>query len=373
MYKHSEEFLEQQFNKIIDMINDNKSDISTIVDLTKKYFGYNNFLIKIRYDDIIFKQFLIKCNIDCQLFFIIRTNIINTCTGKYKEKYCLEYKLILILNLLNDFTNWNSLSKSIFYESAKDTKAHYKTIYRQYRYWCLIGIFKKSFNSIIPYGNESNIDSLNSDDSDDNYFYNIDVQKDFFIDSTYIFNKTGSEDIIVNPELTKKNVTKLSAISDVDGFIYSISLAKSKNKEIIFNKKKKKIKTANSDISLIQQTLNDCNPNIKLFNDIKNINLIGDKGYKTDKNFIIQKSNVTIITPNKKNQKRNLIKRNEKRKLGYRFIIENCINGFKNNSRISLRKDRLSNTYMGWVFISSLLFNIKINKKKEKIHKDNFS
>lgn len=84
----------------------------------------------------------------------------------------------------------------------------------------------------------------------------------------------------------------------------------------------------------------------------------------------IQKENITVISPNKKNQKRNLINRNQKRKLAYRFIIENSINGFKHNSRISIRKDGKSITFMGWVFISSLLYNIKINNKKEKVYND---
>lgn len=32
-----------------------------------------------------------------------------------------------------------------------------------------------------------------------------------------------------------------------------------------------------------------CNPNIKLFDDINDYTLIGDKGYKTDKNYTIKK------------------------------------------------------------------------------------
>ena len=50
-----------------------------------------------------------------------------------------------------------------------------------------------------------------------------------------------------------------------------------------------------------------------------------------------------------------MINRHQKRKLGYRFIIENSINGFKQNSRISVRKDRKSNTFMSWVYISMVM------------------
>jgi len=142
-----------------------------------------------------------------------------------------------------------------------------------------------------------------------------------------------------------------------------VSLSKSKNKTIIYNNSKKQIKTANHDVELIQQVLNECNPNIKIFNNINKLTLIGDKGYKTDKNFFLKNELITIITPNKKNQKNNMINRHQKRKLGYRFIIENSINGFKQNSRISVRKDRKSNTFMSWIYISTLSYNLKINKK----------
>ena len=156
----------------------------------------------------------------------------------------------------------------------------------------------------------------------------------------------------------------------MDDFIYSVSLSKAKTKQIIYNNKIKQIKTANHDVELIQNVLNETNPNIKFFNNINNLQLIGDKGYKTDKNFYIKKEKVSMVSPDKKNQKKNMINRHQKRKLGYRFIIENTINGFKHNSRISIRKDGKSNMFMGWVYISCLSHNININKKKEKIYKE---
>ena len=331
---------------------------------------------------MLLQKFIIKCDINYDLFNIIKNNIIKKWIGNYKCKYCIEYKLILILHLLNDFTNWKTLIKCIFYEPSLHVKCHYKNIYRQYRQWCLKGIFKKAFHSIVPFeqsnllnntddksnllNNTNNkIDSIKviNDEIDD--FYNIDIKTDFFIDATYIPNKNGFEDVVVNPELKKKNVTKLSTLSDVDGFILSVSLSKSKKKKIKYNKKEKEIKTANHDIELMQDLLNECNPSIKISDDNK-YSLIGDKGYKTDKNYYIQKEEITIISPDKKNQKKNLINRHQRKKLGYRFIIENSINGFKHNSRISIRKDGKSNTFMGWVFISCLLYNIRVNKRKEK-------
>jgi hypothetical protein len=248
--------------------------------------------------------------------------------------------------MINDFTNWKSLTKCIFYESQQHTKSHYKTLYRQYAYWTQKGIFKNSFFNVTPNNNTNNTNNNNTNDTNTNNtndkyanlnninnntnndmyiqnddFYNIDIRNDFFIDATFIANKNGYEDIVINPELTKKNVTKLTTISDVDGFIYSVSISKAKIKQIIYNNKSKQIKTANHDVELIQNVLNETNPNIKFFNNINNLQLIGDKGYKTDKNFYIKEEKVSMISPDKKKQKKNMINRHQKRKLGYRFII----------------------------------------------------
>ena len=370
MINHTDKFYKKQFDNINIIINDDNSNIiinddnsnlSYIIDLIKTYFGLNQFLIKIKDDFELLKKFIIKCEIEFDLFNNIKNNINKMCKGNYKVTYCLEYKLILILHLKNDFANWKSLNKCIFYEPNKTTKDHYKTIYRQYRYWSSKGIFKQAFYDTVPVNNNI-INDSDSDIANDDFFI-IDSKKDLFIDATFISNKYGSEDVVINPELTKKNVTKLTTISDVDGFIMALSLSKSKDKIIIYNNSKKQIKTANHDVELIQQVLNECNPNIKIFNDINKLTLIGDKGYKTDKKFFLKNELITIISPNKKNQKNNMINRHQKRKLGYRFIIENSINGFKQNSRISVRKDRKSNTFMSWVYISCLSHNLKINKK----------
>ena len=431
MTNHTSQFYEKKFIIIKNLIYDENIDnnnIGFIIDLIKKHFGLNKFLIKIRDDYQLFKTFIIKCDIKFDLFYTIRNNIIKTCTGNYKYIYCLEYKLLLILHMINDFTNWKSLSKCIFYESQQHTKSHYKTLYRQYAYWTQKGIFKNSFFNVTPNNNTNNTNGNDTNDNNTNNtndtntnntnpnntntnntntyntsndnntnnndtnpndtnnntnnntnndiyiqnddFYNIDIRNDFFIDATFIANKNGYEDIVINPELTKKNVTKLTTISDVDGFIYSVSLSKAKTKQIIYNNKIKQINTVNHDVELIQNVLNETNPNIKFFNNINNLQLIGDKGYKTDKNFYIKKEKVSMISPDKKNQKKNMINRHQKRKLGYRFIIENTINGFKHNSRISIRKDGKSNMFMGWIYISCLSHNLKINKKKEKIYKE---
>ena len=125
MINHTDKFYKKQFDNINIIINDDNSNLSYIIDLIKTHIGLNNFLIKIKDDYELLKKFIIKCEIEFDLFNIIKNNINKICKGNYKVTYCLEYKLILILHLKNDFANWKSLNKCIFYEPNKTTKDHY--------------------------------------------------------------------------------------------------------------------------------------------------------------------------------------------------------------------------------------------------------
>lgn len=96
-----------------------------------------------------------------------------------------------------------------------------------------------------------------------------------------------------------------------------------------------------------------------------NLTLIGDKGYKTSETFTINNKKISLITPNKRNQKRNLINRHQKKKLGYRHIVENSINGWKHKERVNLRKDKTMIAFSGWIYLSILRHNLQINKIKQ--------
>jgi len=192
--------------------------------------------------------------------------------GNYKQIYCNEYKLILIFQLRNTLVKWKDLDKSIFYDPKPNTKFHYKSIHSQFVRWCCDDIFKKTFYKCIP-NNNDNICINSFTDKDDN-FYIINDNNDLFIDSTHINNKYGSENIIINPELKKKKVTKISTISNVDGFIYSITNVESKNKDIKFNYKNEKINVTTHDSKTILSSLENINPNIIIKSITNEINLI---------------------------------------------------------------------------------------------------
>ena len=54
-------------------------------------------------------------------------------------------------------------------------------------------------------------------------------------------------------------------------------------------------------------------------------------------------------------------------KIKFRHIVENSINGWKHKERINLRKDKKISTFSGWVFLSILNHNLRINEIKKKI------
>lgn len=214
---------------------------------------------------------------------------------------------------------------------------------------------------IVVYNNDIELTGLKFNDFDDNLFI-INENNDLFIDSTSINNKYGSESIVVNPELTKKNVTKLSTISNVDGFVYSITNLDINYKTIKFNNTNKDIKTPINDSKTIYTSLKNINPNIKIKSITNSIDLIGDKGYITSEIYNYNENKVNVITPLKKNNKNKFIYRNNK-KLVYRYIIENTICSYKKDERINIRKDKKIKNFMGWVYISCLNHNLNVNKR----------
>lgn len=252
----------------------------------------------------------------------------------YTVKYSNKYYLDMMLYLLNDINNWSFLKNIQGYgENFKKEdipKYHYKTIQNKFNYWTKKGIFKNAFNKL----------------KTDKHFNML------FIDSTSSNNKYGSENITINPEYTKKKVTKLSIISNESGFILAVE-------PFNINKKLKNgILTSVHDVKMIEQTLKHIDVN----NNSKYYYLIGDKAYKNEYNLTLNNKKVITITPNKKNS---IIKNssNHDNKLKKRIVIEHANLEIKRYERCSIRKEKKINNYLSWIFISSLLNNVRILSK----------
>jgi transposase len=88
----------------------------------------------------------------------------------------------------------------------------------------------------------------------------------------------------------------------------------------------------------------------------KKTNLICDKGYirsQKDKKQILNKYNTDIICPNRKNQKEKTSNKHKKL-LKKRYVIENVFANLKRFNRICLRKDKLTVTFTGFLFLATI-------------------
>jgi len=193
----------------------------------------------------------------------------------------------------------------------KIAKSHFDTIRKKFVKWVNDGIFKLAFDECM---NLKNINSI----------------IELIIDSTFINNKYGIEEIALNTDNKKKRSSKLSIITDEDKFIYSVvnikinTIDKIKvDKRLKKNKIKKKFKQRKAfvhDVKTIQSTL-DC---INLKYNFNQVTLLADKGYinKND-DYYVNKKKINLITYKRKNQSKN--NENEDNQLKKRIYVENAI------------------------------------------------
>ena len=117
-----------------------------------------------------------------------------------KRKYCLYtiYYINNFIHILSDYNKWENLKLD------NDKPYHWKSIYNEFNKWSKDNIFEEAFNCFIK----------------ENYFKLSKLKKNksinLFIDVTKINNKSGSENIGINVEYKKKNVTSLTVIYDIN-------------------------------------------------------------------------------------------------------------------------------------------------------------
>ena len=141
-----------------------------------------------------------------------------------------------------------------------------------------------------------------------------------------INNKYGSENVVINVEYKKKKITKLSLITNKNGFIYSVIPFDIKNQY-------KNYSTSIHDVKMIEKNINDIQ---NINNNSKYYNLLADKAYKTQDKYKLKNTNLIIITPDKSNT----INKNSKfknKKLKQRIKIENVNCFIKKYERVIIR------------------------------------
>jgi len=136
---------------------------------------------------------------------------------KHKTYYSNEYYLTNIFEMLNDINKWETLKKLKTYNPViinnKIASTHYSTIRKKFNKWSNDGIFESAFSKCINLTKK-----------------NLDIK--LSIDSSFINNKYGIEDIALNIDNKKKKASKISLITDSSKFIYSILSIKINKSEI---------------------------------------------------------------------------------------------------------------------------------------------
>ena len=248
-----------------------------------------------------------------------------------RRKYSLEYYLDKFILLLSDVVIWQSLSNTNNVDD--NSKYHWKTIYNEFNKWSKDCIFKNAF---IKFMNE-------------NYFKMSKVRKNkkinLFIDVTKISNISGRENIGINVEYKKKNVTALSAICDDNKIPIGIAPM-----DTNLSKTKTGKHTIKHDVNGVQKTLDTIPFKLKEYVSVK---LIGDKGYVTNKEFKIFGKKIKMIYPKRKNQKKKNTKK-ERKVLSKRHKIENFFANLKKYNRIVLRRDHKIDNYMSFTYMGMM-------------------
>lgn len=235
--------------------------------------------------------------------------------SKKKTFFSNEYYLENFQYMLNDLCKWQSLS--IIYKNSK--QYHWKTIANKFRQWSRFNIFEIAYDKMLA----DNILSENRSSTTLN----------LYIDTSDISNLNGSE-LTGYGQNKKKKQTKVSFICDRNKNVYCMSFY-----------------TPNtSDVKTIISSINQIKNKFKY----RKINLVGDKGYislavKNElKNF-----NIDLIYPHKKNM--TPTPQRSKTHLKKRYLIEHTIKDNKKNNRISLRKDKLIQTFKSFLFLSAII------------------
>lgn len=263
----------------------------------------------------------ISLNIKIELKNIILNSkqFINTFSKKHpNSKYSLDLIIDELLYFLKSGVSWRNLRSQI----------NYKTLHYYYCKFVDDNIFFKLFNKI------RNI-----------YLKKYIIDDDLYIDSTIVFNKYGINKLGRNKFYKNKKSTKISLMTDSNGFPLSIFF----------------IKGNYHDSSTFGKHIKDA----LLLMPNKKLTIIADKAYSSNKNYLLLDSyNLGHIIPPRKNMKLFNKYKYDKSKYIKRIKIEHIFGRLKMFRHLLLRFDKYLRNFSGFIYfaISIIAINIFISK-----------
>ncbi len=262
---------------------------------------------------------------------------------KRKGRYNKEYYLERFLNVLNDISAWDRLSLLIACNGS--SYYHWKSIYNEFQRWSKNNIFQIAYENFIKTHYKDIFKLQNNPE------FNL------FIDVTKIDNSLGCENVTINNEYMKKNITPISVICDENKIPLSIT-------NVDFNRNEND--TRNNPVHDVKSIVKSLDNLIITDFNTDDISLIGDKGYITQEQHTINNRHVNILTPKRRNQAQHT-DQSIINKLLKRHKIENLFCSLKKCDRVKTRKDKLYNSYISffYIFTFKFAFNIFSNKENE--------
>ena len=245
----------------------------------------------------------------------------NTFTKTYPNtKFSLDLIISELLYFLKSGVSWRYLRSEI----------SYKTLHRYYVTFVKANVFLNLFlkirrKYITNYINKSDNVTL-------------------YVDSTIIYNKSGINKLGRNKFYKNKRTTKISLMTDSNGFPLSILFMKGNY----------------HDTSVFNNHIHDATvllPNIRK-------KVIADKGYASNANYkLLNDNDITHIIPPRKNMKiaKNYIY--DKKEYKQRILIEQIFGRLKSYKRINLRYDKLLRNFKGFSLIAFSIIGINILNK----------
>ena len=249
-----------------------------------------------------------------------------------KPKYDTLYYLRKIIYVQQSDIKWKYLVCEV----------HYSTVYKIFRKWSEHNVFKIAHE---PFGRFA----LRAHEKIINIIYdngNSELLRDMYLDSADILNKLAYESVDYTFKYKNKKGTRVSIISDD---AYNIPLTVH-------------IAAPYMHDSTLTEEVIKCLP-FKLKNlKKKPKNLIADGGYINASVKYRLRKKVNLIYPYRKNQK---VKNSESDKilLKKRYKIENVNSWIKNNKRLTMRVDRIDETFRSTLYIRAIqITELKIVK-----------
>jgi len=208
---------------------------------------------------------------------------------------------------------------------------NYKTLFWHYSNWVKNNVFYKLFSKI------------------KNVYIKKYIVNDctLLIDSTIIYNKCGINKIGRNKFYKNKKTTKISLMTDINGFPLSVLFLKGNyHDNSVFVKHIK-------DACLLV-------PN-------KKKTIMADKAYSSHSNYsLLDSKNIKHIIPPRKNMKLYATYNYNINEYKKRIKIEHIFGRLKTYKRINLRYDKNLRNFSGFVFIAFSLIGISIINQLNK-------